>query len=170
MYKPTWQLKSIYDLTPEMLKKHHIQVILTDLDNTLLPWDKKENTERLSSWIQTMKSAGIQIVIVSNNNEERVKQVADALDVAYISRARKPFASGILKALAMTHQTKDHAVMIGDQLLTDIHAASSAHVRSILVKPLAQNDAWNTSINRFLEKRLKKWMSAQMKWQWEETL
>ncbi len=39
--------------------------------------------------------------------------------------------------------------MVGDQLLTDVVASNVAGVRSILVQPLIETDAWNTRINRF---------------------
>lgn len=167
---PTWQLTSIYDLTPEVLAQHHIQCILTDLDNTLVPWDYKEKTEQLSRWLATMKEAGIHVIIVSNNNEERVSRVAQALGIDYVARAKKPLTSGIKKALAKSHCSYENTVMIGDQVMTDICAANHAHVRSILVKPLATNDAWNTKINRWLEKCVKKQLSCRVTWKWEDTL
>jgi predicted HAD superfamily phosphohydrolase YqeG len=37
-------------------------------------------------------------------------------------------------------------------------AAHSAGIRSILVKPLVESDAWNTKINRFFEKILKHYL------------
>lgn len=46
-------------------------------------------------------------------------------------------------------------VLIGDQLMTDIAAANNAGIKSILVKPLVESDAWNTKPNRFIEKRIK---------------
>lgn len=36
--------------------------------------------------------------------------------------------------------------------MTDVVAANSCGVRSILVKPLVRDDAWNTTINRYFEK------------------
>lgn len=43
--------------------------------------------------------------------------------------------------------------MIGDQLLTDVVASNNAGVRSVLVKPVLPSDAWNTKLNRFIEKK-----------------
>ena len=169
-YKPTWQLKSIFYLTPEMLKNKKIHFILTDLDNTLVPWDKKEATPALLQWIKMMENNGISIVIVSNNKEERVKKVAATLGVDYIARASKPFPFALERALKQKNINKDDVVMVGDQLMTDISAASHAHVKSILVAPLKPTDAWNTSINRMIERKLKQWMKNKVVWQWKETI
>lgn len=169
-YKPTWQLQSIFCLTPEMLKEHHIHVILTDLDNTLVPWDKKEATPSLLKWIRMMEDSGIKIIIVSNNKESRVKEVAHSLGVEYISRANKPLPFGLKRALKQKHLAKENVVMVGDQLMTDINASYYAHIKSILVRPLKETDAWNTSINRVIERQVKRWMSKEIKWQWEEKL
>ena len=44
--------------------------------------------------------------------------------------------------------------MIGDQLMTDIKAAKRAGIKSILVKPLVENDSIKTKINRYREKKV----------------
>ena len=58
--------------------------------------------------------------------------------------------------------------MVGDQLMTDMLAANTAGVRSILVKPLINTDKWDTQINRFFEKFVMKDLQKKypnMKWQ-----
>ena len=49
---------------------------------------------------------------------------------------------------------RDEVVMVGDQLMTDIRASHRAGIRSILVKPLVQSDAWVTKFNRWRERRM----------------
>lgn len=169
-YIPTWQVKSIYHLTPEMLKEHDIQLVLTDLDNTLIPWNRKNGTFQARKWIETMQNAGIQVMVVSNNTEKRVKEAADSLDVDFVFHSLKPFGRGIRQALKKTGCKREHAVMIGDQLMTDICAAHHAKIRSILVAPIVESDSWNTQVNRILEMQVKKQLSKQMTWQWKEEI
>lgn len=169
-YIPTWQLKSIYDLTPEQLHQHHISLVLTDLDNTLVPWNHKEKTPQLTKWMEKMRQAGIPVVVVSNNKNERVKKVVEPLGLDYIAQAKKPFTKGIEQALNRYHKQPKEAILVGDQLMTDIQAANHAHVRSVLVKPLVETDAWNTKINRCLEKMIKQRLAKQITWKWEERL
>lgn len=169
-YVPEWQLTTIYDLTPEQLKARHISLLLTDLDNTLVPWNHKEKTPRLTKWLQTMTEAGIQVVVISNNKDERVKKVVEPLGIDYIARAKKPFTKGIKQAMQRYHKTADEVVLVGDQLMTDIKAANTAGIHSILVKPLVDSDAWNTKINRGLEVLLRKAIGKQVQWRWEDRL
>ena len=51
------------------------------------------------------------------------------------------------------NMTPDEAVLIGDQLYTDVWSANFAHVDSILVKPQTRVDLWYTQIFRIFERR-----------------
>ena len=65
---------------------------------------------------------------------------------------------------------KNQVVMIGDQIMTDIRAANRAGVRSILVRPVIETDSWKTQFNRFMERRIMKYLlkkNPEMKWQGE---
>ncbi|WP_283678267.1 YqeG family HAD IIIA-type phosphatase [Lentilactobacillus sp. Marseille-Q4993] len=151
-FKPTWLRNSIYDVTPAFLLANHITHIFTDLDNTLMPWNLSEGDAKLQSWINEMKKNGIKVVVVSNNSEKRIKKAVSSLNVPFVSRALKPLTVGIDKTRRQFHVDRESVVMIGDQLMTDVFGANNARVRSILVKPIVTNDAWNTKLNRLLEK------------------
>ena len=152
-FKPTWMLNSIYNLTPADLKRQEIKAILTDLDNTLIAWNQPQtNNEQLRKWLATMEKAGISVVVVSNNSYRRLEKFATPLKIKFISRAMKPFDLGINKAKKQLSLKNDQLVLVGDQLMTDIAAANKAKIKSILVKPLVNSDAWNTKINRFFER------------------
>ncbi|WP_237026445.1 YqeG family HAD IIIA-type phosphatase [Lactobacillus sp. S2-2] len=151
-FKPTWMVKSIYDISPSQLKKHNIKNILTDLDNTLIAWNDKNSTNRLKSWLDYMSKNEINVVVVSNNQKRRVQKALEGLDVSYIYRSMKPTSYGINKAIKEFSFDKKESVMIGDQLLTDILGSNISHVKSILVKPLVPSDAWVTKGNRIIEK------------------
>lgn len=151
VFKPTWMVKSIYMVSPEQLEKHHIHAVLTDLDNTLIAWNSPEGTQELRKWIKTVQGRGIQIIVVSNNNHDRIAKVVKNLNLSFVSRAMKPLTYGIKKTLRDYNLIKDEVVMVGDQYLTDVLAARNAGIRSILVQPIVQSDAWKTKINRFFE-------------------
>ena len=89
-FKPTWMVESIYSITPEQLRQNDIHAVLTDLDNTLIAWNHPEATEESIRWIERMKEAGIPVVILSNNNGDRIKKVAEILDLDYVPRTLKP--------------------------------------------------------------------------------
>lgn len=154
-FKPTWTLESIYDLTPDSLKKAGIKLVLTDLDNTLIAWNNPDGTPQLRKWLADMKAAEIPVVVVSNNKHPRVKRAVAPFALPFVSRALKPFTRGIKKALK-TYQVENpnQVLFVGDQIMTDIAAANRAGVRSVLVKPIVSSDAWNTRFNRYLEKQV----------------
>lgn len=166
-FAPTWMIDVIYNVTPTQLKAQKIKAVLTDLDNTLIAWNNPEGTEELRKWLIELEEANIPLIVVSNNSKERISKAVAPLGAKYVSRALKPFTKGINEAIKELNLTPKDVVMVGDQLMTDIWAANNAGVRSILVKPLIETDQWNTKINRFIEKPVKKAMLkkfSNLKW------
>ncbi|MGX6971267.1 YqeG family HAD IIIA-type phosphatase [Vagococcus bubulae] len=153
-YKPTWMVDKIYNITPAQLKSKGIDAVLTDLDNTLIAWNNPDGTPELLDWIQRMKEANIPVIVVSNNKESRIKRAVESLGLDYVSRAMKPFNKGFKEVEKRYNLPAKHLVMIGDQLMTDVKGANSAGIRTILVKPIVETDAWNTRINRAMEKKI----------------
>lgn len=151
-FKPTWMVNAIYDLTAQQLQQNNIKAVLTDLDNTLIAWNNPDGTPELKAWLMQMQAAKIPVIVVSNNNYDRVKKALATLDLPFIARAKKPLATGVKKALQELDLPSEQVVMVGDQLITDMHAGNVAKVKTILVKPLVNTDAWNTTINRWFEK------------------
>ncbi len=147
-------VSTVFDITPEKLKEKGFKGIITDLDNTLIEWDRADATEELAAWFKHMQDAGISIVIASNNNEERVKCFAEPLGIPYISRARKPLGKGFYQALVRLKLKRDEVAMVGDQLLTDVMGAKRQKLYTILVRPVAQSDGFVTRFNRFVERRV----------------
>lgn len=168
IFKPTWMVKSIYQVSPAELKAAGIKAVLSDLDNTLIAWNNPNGTPQLRAWMADLEAAGIPLVVVSNNNHNRVQKAVAPLGLPFISRALKPLPYGINRALTELQLPKDQVVMVGDQYMTDVVAANRAGIRSILVKPLTQTDKWNTQFNRFLEQFVKRGQAKKyptMTWQ-----
>lgn len=164
-------IDAIYRLTPEQLQAQGIKAVLTDLDNTLIAWNNPDGTTELHDWLERMNEAGIPVMIVSNNSAARIARVAEPLNLPFVSRALKPLTRGLNEAVTKLNLQKNEVVMVGDQLLTDIWSSNNHGVRSILVKPLIETDQWNTKINRFFEKGVKKQMlKAHPELQWRTTL
>lgn len=153
-FKPTWMIESIYNLTPDELKANGIKAILTDLDNTLIAWNNPSGTRELHQWLQQMAANQIPVIVVSNNNHDRVEKAVQRFGLPFVARALKPLKTGLKKALKEYQLQQDEVVMVGDQMLTDVLAANRMKIRSILVKPLMQTDAWNTRINRLMERKI----------------
>lgn len=151
---PNEFVTSVYEITPDKLKQLGIKGMITDLDNTLVEWDRPDATEELSEWLAEMKEAGIRIIIASNNSEERVKHFANPLNIEYIHRAKKPLGKAYYSALVRLGLRPNEVVMVGDQLLTDVFGANRMKLYTILVRPVAESDGWVTRFNRFVERRV----------------
>lgn len=52
LFKPTWFKKTFQEITVPFLQENGIEVVLTDLDNTLIGWDEKEIDENLLAWVR----------------------------------------------------------------------------------------------------------------------
>ena len=135
----------------EYMNMHNKKVIISDLDNTLISWDSKKDTKELNRWLKKMKRAGFDIIVVSNNNEERVEEFCKQLNLQYVADAKKPLTHGFKKALSKLNRNPEEAIILGDQVLTDVFGAKSLGVMSVLVKPISKTDAFKTRINRFFE-------------------
>lgn len=151
---PSEFVKSVFQITPEQLKEQGIKGIITDLDNTLVEWDRPDATPQLVEWFARMQQAGIQVTIVSNNNELRVKSFADPMQIPFIYKARKPFRKAFLTALRLMGLKREEVVVIGDQLLTDVLGGNRLKLHTILVIPVAKSDGFVTRFNRLVERRI----------------
>lgn len=167
-FLPNEHVKSIFDITPKSLKDNGIKGIITDLDNTLVEWDRPSAPTRLIEWFNEMKKHQIRVMIVSNNNEQRVKAFAAPLKIPYIFRARKPLTRAFNKALIEMGLEKDEAVVIGDQLMTDVLGGNRGGFHTILVVPVAQSDGFFTKFNRLAERRILNWFRRKGMLQWED--
>ncbi|WP_019242674.1 MULTISPECIES: YqeG family HAD IIIA-type phosphatase [Bacillus] len=154
LFLPSEHVKNIFEITPSILKERGIKGIITDLDNTLVEWDRPSATPMLIKWFEEMNENGIRITIVSNNNEERVKSFSDPVKLPFIHRAKKPMGRAFKQAAQQMGLKKEETVVIGDQLMTDILGGNRSGFHTILVVPVAQSDGWATKFNRKLERRI----------------
>ncbi|WML47451.1 YqeG family HAD IIIA-type phosphatase [Neobacillus sp. PS3-34] len=167
-FLPDEHVKSILDITPGLLKERGIKGIITDLDNTLVEWDRLNATPQLIKWFDEMRKNNILVTIVSNNNETRVKSFSDPLDIPFIFQAKKPMSRAFKKAINRMGLKREEAVVIGDQLLTDVLGGNRGGFHTILVVPVAQTDGFFTKFNRLVERRILNWFRRKGMIQWED--
>lgn len=167
---PTWTINSVYSIDSSDLKKYNIDAVIIDLDNTLIAWNEREHTQEMADWVSHMSDEGIGIYLLSNNNYKRVVKVTEALNLNFKAGALKPFRHSFTHAINELKVEHDKVVVIGDQIITDIIGANRSKLRSILVKPIAQNDIIFTKLNRQLEKIAFKIIGIDRKGDWGETL
>ena len=157
---PNQYLDSISDIDFETLKNKGITTLLFDLDNTIAGYDVVVASKQVIEFFDNLKKMGFFIALVSNNGEKRVLKYADSLDVSYISFARKPLKSGILKACKIFESNPADCALIGDQVFTDVYGGNRLGMFTILVKPIAPPSRFFIKLKRRLEHRvLRRWKS-----------
>ncbi len=167
-FLPNEHVKTVHDILPEKLKEKGIKGVITDLDNTLVAWDQSDATPEIIEWFKRMKNAGIQVTIISNNNEERVSHFSKPLQIPFISKARKPLAKAFKKAQQEMGLKKEEIVVVGDQLLTDVLGGNSSKFYTILVVPVVKTDGFITKFNRKIERMLLNYFRKRGMISWEE--
>lgn len=129
---------SIFDLKPDKLKEEGVKTVFADLDNTLIRYSQQVATDEVRRWKEELEAAGITLFLVSNSRKPtRAKRFGEDLGIGYIGHAGKPKAGGFRRAMELTHTLPEEAVMIGDQIFTDILGANNAGIRSWLIVPVA---------------------------------
>lgn len=156
LFTPTYYMKKVTDITEEFLNKNSFKGIILDIDDTLTPNGYPEPDKEVSVWIDQLKSAGIKIILVSNNFKSRVDEFANKLNVLGISMGFKPFPKGIVKAIKILKISPKQILMIGDQVFTDIVGANLLKISSVLVEPMSPSKTLLLKIKRFLEKPVRK--------------
>ncbi|PWK16014.1 YqeG family HAD IIIA-type phosphatase [Tumebacillus permanentifrigoris] len=167
---PSLHLHTIFDIDFQKLRARGVRGIITNLDNTLIEQDSLHATERLMKWIQTLRQAGLKVVIVSNNRKVRVSEFARPLGIPFVYEARKPWGHPFERALRLLHTSSQETVVIGDQLLTDIYGGNKFGFFTVWVDPLHGKEGWPTRINRFFERILYRYLKNKGYMPWDEHL
>jgi HAD superfamily phosphatase (TIGR01668 family) len=152
IFRPTYVFKSVTDIKIDFLKEKNIKGLILDLDNTLTTHNNPHPAEKVTDWIEDMKNSGIKMMIVSNNNAERVIPFAQNLGLDFVPNGRKPLATGFKKAQAIMNIQFSEIAIVGDQIFTDILGANLKRVRTIYVHPIELESGFFFKIKRFLEK------------------
>lgn len=129
---------SVYDLTGESLSHAGIRLLLADLDNTLIPYDRTEPDEALARWKADLTAHGVTLFLLSNSRKAvRAPHFSQCLGIDYLCHAGKPKTGGYRAAMERCGATPGECAMIGDQIFTDTLGANRAGIRSILVRPIS---------------------------------
>ena len=134
---PSRLFESYREVTPELLRRMGVTLLLSDLDFTLAPKSVRRPDPALREWMEEMKAAGVQVMIVSNNRSgTRVTEFCADLGIPYQGHAGKPSTRGLEAAMTRAGADRTRTAMLGDKLLTDMLAANRAGVLALMVEPL----------------------------------
>jgi HAD superfamily phosphatase (TIGR01668 family) len=151
-FVPEYYFNTFDEANVEFLASIGVKGIVLDIDNTLEPYEHPKAGEHVKAWFDSLKAAGIKTAIVSNNNAERVKIFNDDFGMPAYSRGAKPFKKNILSAISDMGIKREEAILMGDQIFTDVWAAHNAKIPAILVPPINDKRDILTRFKRLLEK------------------
>ena len=144
VFRADKKFEKFEDVSPEILKKEGVKLLLCDLDNTLRLHSEKEPNDELIKWVKACQKADVTIVIVSNNGRKKMMQkFCEPINVPCIWWAKKPLSTKLTEAMDEYHFTPEQTVMLGDKYSTDVLAARFAKIRAWKVehrRDLPKND------------------------------
>lgn len=147
--------KSVTEISYDYLKQRDINALILDVDNTLIDYDRNLSPE-IIEWAKNLKSNRIKMIILSNSNhKEKVKEVANKLDIEFEYFGTKPLKRGFKKVQKILNIESENIAVVGDQIFTDVIGANRMKMYSILVEPIAEKDIWVTKIKRPIENYIK---------------
>ena len=130
-------------ITPELLRKRSIRLLMLDFDNTIVPYTTTVPTPEMEKWLSDMNQlSDIQLCIVSNSRNDRVPKFCRERNISVITHAKKPFPKGINQCLQKYRIPAAEAALVGDQIYTDTLGANLADVTPILVKAIDNHNFW----------------------------
>ncbi|HOB86645.1 MAG TPA: YqeG family HAD IIIA-type phosphatase [Bacillota bacterium] len=149
---PRQHLNNIFELDPEALKAKGIKGIITDMDNTLVPWDDRTVYPRLKEWLASLREQGFRLCIVSNSTPDRGSRLAEELGIPAIWHAVKPRRRSFRRALEILELSPQEVAVIGDQIFTDVLGGNRLGLYTILVTPISDKEFIWTRFMRKLER------------------
>ena len=149
---PKAYFSSVLDIKIGFLMKNKIKALILDVDNTLIDY-KKNLSQDIVNWSHELQGQGIKMYILSNTNkQEKVKKVAEKLEIPYEYFAKK----GFLKIQNTLNIKPQNIAVIGDQIFTDVIGGNRCQMFTILVDPVDEKDFWYTAWKRPIENKIKK--------------
>ncbi|MDY6826371.1 MAG: YqeG family HAD IIIA-type phosphatase [Bacillota bacterium] len=149
---PDEHIDNIYQINPDHLQSLGIKGIITDMDNTLVPWHDRAVYPKLTGLFTDLKKKGFRIFIVSNNSRSCGIRLARELDISAIWYAIKPRRHAFRRAIKKMDLSPGEVAVVGDQIFTDILGGNRLGLHTILVNPISEKEFFWSRIMRKLER------------------
>ena len=155
LFKPLIYQKNIFSINYKKLKERKIELLIFDLDNTILKvGDDLPSIETQELFKKLEKD--FKIIIASNNVRKKVSKIADFLNCDYLYSLMKP-SKRIKRFLDKKYNIdSSKCAIIGDQIVTDIIVGNRLGMCTILIDPMSERDYKVTFLNRWFEKKIMK--------------
>jgi len=156
LFKPDEIYCDLHEIDFAKFASRGYQLVMLDIDNTLAHHGSNKADEFAREAVRRIQDAGLICWIISNGNTHRISLFAASLNLPFVAMSNKPSRRAFKYVFKVTGIDANRAVMIGDQLLTDIFGAHRAGCLAVLVHPRFEQEAWNVRFKRSIEKPLLK--------------
>ncbi|MFI5385498.1 MAG: shikimate dehydrogenase [Fimbriimonadales bacterium] len=155
-FVPAHAAESLQAIDLDRLWSGGKRLILLDVDHTIVKWKAEEFSPEVLDWIARAKQMGFGLCIISNTRRpQRLQRLSEKLGIETVRGKFKPSRAMFRLALIKFKCTSDQAVMIGDQLITDILGANRAGINAIWVRKMEGKEFAGTKVNRLMERVLR---------------
>ena len=153
---PTYVSSNIYELDFNKVKELGYKTLIIDLDNTLASPYIYEPDQRCIDLINKLKKMEFQIIVLSNNKIERVEKFVKVLNVKAYANVKKPSTKKVSVYLKENNIDYSKALILGDQVMTDVFMSNQLGIDVILFTPLTVKDEPITFVPRLFDKYFRK--------------
>ena len=106
---PDYVFPSFSAVTPQFLRENGIKALLSDVDNTLSPYEDAKPSEEVIRFIEELHQNGIKIALVSNNHYDRITLYNSEIGLPAFFDAGKPSRKAYFKAAkALAEKLQKH--------------------------------------------------------------
>lgn len=150
---PCLRIPTVYDLPIAWLKERLVQAIISDLDNTLVPWRDYRVAGQLAEWFASLHAEGFRTVILTNARPSpTIQRLSERLETELVLGARKPIQRFFRRALERVNVVPSQACVIGDQVFTDVLGGNLVGCYTVLVDRIGNREFAGTRFMRILER------------------
>lgn len=137
--KPDYNVESLFDIDFKELKNSGVNVVLFDLDSTVMPSKSGAYPNDVVELLNELKQNFLIAVISNNKNKDYINKVQSISDFTIIGHANKPSPKAMKEYLSAIGKTPQETVVVGDRPLTDILAGKLLGAKTILVDSITKH-------------------------------
>ena len=111
----------------------NIKALILDVDGTLISGNKPVISTDIKNWIDNSKKYFYTYLFSNNPSKNRIKLIADELDLEFTYSGGKPSKRKLKKILDKIPYSSNEVAIIGDRVFTDILVGNRLGMYTILV-------------------------------------
>ena len=141
------------DISPDYLTALGVRFLFSDVDNTLAPYEVPEPDERIRGWLDSLKDAGITVILVSNNHGDRIELFNRTLGLAAYAHCKRLGKKRLGEIMKSVGASSENSAFLSDQIFTDVPSARNLGIEiALLVPPIKDKLTLFFRFKRFMEK------------------